>query len=114
MSGVYPGFKKGGGAGGLRARPQDFCSQFRGLFKEFGAKKGRPLRPPLWICACRSYLKIGKKTSMGIQVSPAFPANFYTTHRPYVNQCWADGVDGGPTLDQHCMSRCVVFAGLLS
>ena len=32
--------QKGGGAGGSGARPQDFFGQFRGHFKEFGAKRG--------------------------------------------------------------------------
>ena len=53
------GFEKGGGAGGSGARPQAFFGQFRGLFKEFGAKKGgrAPLATPLWIRACEIYLE---------------------------------------------------------
>ena len=43
-----PGFEKGEGAGGSGASPQDFFDQFRGLFKDFGAKKGgrTPPAPP--------------------------------------------------------------------
>ena len=40
---------KRSGARGYWARPQDFFGQFRGIIKEFGAKKGvgmRPLRHP--------------------------------------------------------------------
>ena len=43
--------KKGGGAGGSGARPQDFFCQFRGLFKELGAIRGGRAPPPLWIRA---------------------------------------------------------------
>ena len=39
-TGADPGFEKGGGGGGSGARSQDFFSQFRGLLKEFGAKRG--------------------------------------------------------------------------
>ena len=36
-----------------------------------------------------------------------YPAS--TTHRSKkLDQCWANGVDGGPTLD-----RCVMFAGIV-
>ena len=39
-TGADPGFEKGGAGGGSGARSQDFFSQFRGLLKEFGAKRG--------------------------------------------------------------------------
>ena len=45
LTGADLGFEKGGGAGGLGARPQDFFGQFRGLFKEIGAKRGGRGRP---------------------------------------------------------------------
>ena len=38
LSGEDPGFEKGGGAVASGARSQDFFVQFRGLFKEFGAR----------------------------------------------------------------------------
>ena len=52
-SGADPGFEKGGGAVASGARFQDFFGQFRGLFKEFGAKRGGRAPPaiPLWIRA---------------------------------------------------------------
>ena len=50
LSGADPGFEKGGGAGGSGACPRDFFGQFKGLFKEFGAKRGGRV-PTLWICA---------------------------------------------------------------
>ena len=40
MQGRIQDLKKRGGAEGSGARPQDFFGQFRGLFKEFGAKRG--------------------------------------------------------------------------
>ena len=48
MPGADPGFEKGGGAVASGARSQDFSGQFRGLFKEFGAKRGgrAPPAPP--------------------------------------------------------------------
>ena len=59
-TGADPGFEKGGGAGGSRARPQDFLGQFKGLFKEFGAKRGgrappHPLDPSLMRYANNRY-----------------------------------------------------------
>ena len=52
ISGADPGFEKGGVAGGSWALPKDFLGQFRGLFKEFGAKRGGRATPaPLWIRA---------------------------------------------------------------
>ena len=52
--GADPGFEKGGGAVASGARSQDFFGQFRGLFKEFGAKRGgiAPPGPSVWIRAC--------------------------------------------------------------
>ena len=47
VSGVDPGFEKGGGAVASGARSQDFFGQFRGLFKEFGATRGGRAPPPL-------------------------------------------------------------------
>ena len=44
-----PGFEKGGGAGGTVASFWAYLGQFKGLFKEFGAKTGG--RAPLWIRA---------------------------------------------------------------
>ena len=44
-----PGFEKGGGAGGLGARPQEFFGQFSGFKKKKSAKKGGVR--PLWIRA---------------------------------------------------------------
>ena len=44
-AGADPGFKKGGGAVGSGARSQYFFGQFRGLFKEFGTKKGGRATP---------------------------------------------------------------------
>ena len=35
-----PGFEKGGRVVASEAGSQDFFGQFRGLFKEFGAKRG--------------------------------------------------------------------------
>ena len=45
-AGADPGFGKGEGAGGSGARPQDFFGQFKGLFKEIGAKRGGRAPPP--------------------------------------------------------------------
>ena len=53
-TGADPGFEKGGDAGGSRARPQNCFGQSRGLFNEFGTKRGGhapPAPPPLWIRA---------------------------------------------------------------
>ena len=50
-SGADPGFQKGWDAEGSGTRPQDFFDQFRGLFKEFGTKRGGRAPPPLWIRA---------------------------------------------------------------
>ena len=38
----------------LGAHSQDIFGQFRGLFQEFGAKRGGRAPPPLWIRACRA------------------------------------------------------------
>ena len=54
FAGVDPGFEKGRGAGGSGASFWAYLGQFRGLFKEFGAKTGGrapPAPPPLWIRA---------------------------------------------------------------
>ena len=45
--GADPGFEKGGTAVASGARSQDFFGQFRGLFKEFRAKRGGRVPPPL-------------------------------------------------------------------
>ena len=50
--GADSGFEKGGGAGGSGASFWSYLGQFRGLFKEFGAKTGGRVPPPLWIRAC--------------------------------------------------------------
>ena len=47
QSGADPGFGKGGGAVASGARSQDFFSQFSGLFKQFGGKRGWACDPPL-------------------------------------------------------------------
>ena len=46
LSGADPGFEKGGGAGGSGVRPREFFGLFRGLFTEFGTKRGG-CAPPL-------------------------------------------------------------------
>ena len=46
-----PGFEKGGGAEGSGVRFSKYLGQFRGLFKEFGTKRGG-CAPPLWNKAC--------------------------------------------------------------
>ena len=53
MQGRIQDLKKREGAEGSGARPQDFFGQFRGLFKEFGAKRGgrTPSCAPLWFRA---------------------------------------------------------------
>ena len=48
------GFEKGGGAVTSGAPSQHFFGQFRGLFEEFGTKRGGrapPAPSPLWIRA---------------------------------------------------------------
>ena len=42
-AGADPGYEKGGG---LRAQTNNFFWQFKGLFKEFGAKRGGRAPPP--------------------------------------------------------------------
>ena len=53
LAGADPGFEKGGGAEGSGVRFPAYLGQFRGLFKEFGTKKGGRASPapPLWIRA---------------------------------------------------------------
>ena len=53
MQGRIQDLKKEWAQGGLRARPPRFFCSFRGLFKDFDAKRGRraPPAPPLWIRA---------------------------------------------------------------
>ena len=57
-TGADPGIKKRRGDGGSGASFWAYLGQFRGLFKEFGAKTGGRAPPapppPLWIRACTS------------------------------------------------------------
>ena len=55
FAGADPGSEKGGGTVHVAsgAHSEDVFGQFKGLFKEFGAKRGgrMPPAPPVWICA---------------------------------------------------------------